>query len=554
MIKKKYLIIFVAFFLVISPGAFSKIKKVCIGSGCVGGNFIDLNFWFGQNQQNNNEQQQNDGEQQQNDGEQQNNGEQQQNEGEQQQNEGEQQQNEGEQQQNDGEQQQNNGERVGEIGNNPPVLNEIQLLTFNLNEEVDYNYADWYRDPDGDELSFEAADFEIPGLVFENGVISGVPVNVGQYTFTLRAEDPEGAFATMEVSVNIELQNTPPNLPDQQIEIVMNQLQKANVDILEYLPNPLDNENDQVTLSIDVENVPGGFAPDERYIEALPPGIRFENNSFVGTPEEDGIYVMMLVADDGNFGISRQVLYINVVPQPEPVAGFGVYPVSILASIGEEINLDFCDENQFPFISMMDARDIKPYTTDFVMIRHGRTVNAIPGLEFDNDNCTISGTVEGGALDDRDQMRYSWILSVRWSAGDGVKGQLSTGFFGIVNPEERDLNPPQLQREINFDFRVGDEVNVLWEDVLNLDVVDSDDEVSFGHMYYSIPRLGNNVYTPGRTGIELTPHPNPPPYNNQAHIGFNGTLTQPGNYRYLLIASNSKRYQDWAIVNIRVNP
>ena len=41
---------------------------------------------------------------------------------------------------------------------------------------------------------------------------------------------------------------------------------------------------------------------------------------------------------------------------------------------------------------------------------------------------------------------------------------------------------------------------------------------------------------------------------NNGHLGFRGTLTTAGNFRYLLYVMNNKRYQDWSVVNITVLP
>ena len=49
---KKNFLFYSFLFLVISTSSHSKIRQVCIGSGCVNGNFIDFNFWFGGGQQN----------------------------------------------------------------------------------------------------------------------------------------------------------------------------------------------------------------------------------------------------------------------------------------------------------------------------------------------------------------------------------------------------------------------------------------------------------------------------------------------------------------------
>ena len=349
------------------------------------------------------------------------------------------------------------------------------MVTFELNQQADWTALDNFllfgNDPDGDQLTFSSDDFDIPGLNFENGNgrIQGVPNVPGEFSFNIIGTDPEGASDTTVITVNINAPNTPPNLPGQPIEIVMNQFQQTNINILEFLPNPLDNENDQVTLTIDTENVPQNLIPDgQRVFESIPPDVRFENNSFVGVPEEDGIFVMMLVANDGNGGESRQAIEITVVPQPEIQAGFGVYPIIITVAVGDEINLNFCDEDQFPFIKIMDAREKGPYSVDLIYIRHGNVFNAIPGLVVDAEQCTISGTVEGGAVDQTGNMRYQWLLSVRWRASDDIIGQISpSGIFGIRSAEDKDLNPPQLPNEINFTYRVGDEVNVLWEDVLD---------------------------------------------------------------------------------------
>ena len=83
---------------------------------------------------------------------------------------------------------------------------------------------------------------------------------------------------------------------------------------------------------------------------------------------------------------------------------------------------------------------------------------------------------------------------------------------------------------------------------------DNDQTIGFGDMFYQNPRLGNNVYTPGRTGIELIPDPDPPGGMNNGHVGFRGTLTKAGNFRYLLYVHNNLRYQDWSVVNITVLP
>lgn len=200
--------------------------------------------------------------------------------------------------------------------------------------DADFN---WVDPNTGDTLDFtEGLSYSIvnrtgPGgnwlaIGSTNGVLTGVPVNanVGVHTVTIRATDRYGQFVEQTFDITVDNVNDAPILVNpipRQVATVANPAINFNFNVVTDPDGPffidIDPTNDVITYTaefLDGTSVTSG-AP------SLPQSagnwLRFNGTTFSGIPTDDlgTIFVVRLIANDGNGGITETLFEIGVFPE-----------------------------------------------------------------------------------------------------------------------------------------------------------------------------------------------------------------------------------------------
>ena len=132
----------------------------------------------------------------------------------------------------------------------PEVAEAIPAQTINVGDTVRLVVSNYFTDPDGDELSYEAvsADTGVAEALAMGDTVTIAAMSAGQATVAVTATDPEGLMATQDVAVTVQgPQNQAPSAVD---SIPAHDLVVDSAVVLDMSAYFSDPEEDELTYSV----------------------------------------------------------------------------------------------------------------------------------------------------------------------------------------------------------------------------------------------------------------------------------------------------------------
>ncbi len=132
----------------------------------------------------------------------------------------------------------------------PEVAEAIPAQTMNVGDTVKLIVPDYFTDPDGDELSYEAvsADTDVAEALAMGDTVMIAAMSAGQATVAVTATDPEGLMASQDVSVTVQgPQNQAPSAVD---SIPAHDLVVDSAVVLDMAAYFADADGDELTYSV----------------------------------------------------------------------------------------------------------------------------------------------------------------------------------------------------------------------------------------------------------------------------------------------------------------